>query len=170
MKMTKREVMAVIEYLHSNEYLDGYIDDGCYKYILKVFEGIGDYEELNEDCRRVLFEFDILCSEQNGRRIAYPFNYDASVLKWKKDSFKESNICPICGEEMNNIQADPLEATIDHEPPLSKRFNDGEWEKSKAYRRESYNNTELMQVICRSCNSRKGGENYKRERLIMMNV
>ena len=50
--------------------------------------------------------------------------------------------------------------TLDHEPSLSERFNEEEYKWSRAQRKKSFNDTRCLKPMCRSCNSRKGGEDY----------
>lgn len=172
MKIMKKNVVPLIDYLHNAEYNDDKLDDHQYEYLMAPLNELNDDDGLNEECRKRLFEMDILFSEKNGRQIAYPFSsYDNKVVEWKKDELKKlKNICPICKKEMNSSSGDKLEATIDHDPPLSKRFNDGEYLLNTKGRHVSYNDTSRMVILCRSCNSSKGGEDYDRKKLLTMEV
>lgn len=50
--------------------------------------------------------------------------------------------------------------TLDHTPAVSSYFNSVGWGKSRDERDRWYTDTTHLQVLCRSCNSMKGGEPF----------
>lgn len=107
----------------------------------------------------------------SARRIAYPFDYDEKVIEWKEKQFRKGTDgkleypCSGCSGKYHPVEYSDsrLELTIDHNPPLSVLFNNGDWQNDIETRRETYNNTNNMRLMCRSKNSSIGGERYKPE-------
>lgn len=171
MKIRVRDVVPIIVYLHNAGYNDDKLDDNEYTFLMEPLRKLSENDELNDECRERLYAMDILFSENNGRQIAYPFRYDNNVTTWKKTELERLKyICPKCNKPMNTFLNDKYEATIDHVPPLSTRFNEGEYLLSEEARRKSYNDPTRMTILCRHCNSSKGGVAYEREKLLRMNV
>lgn len=73
------------------------------------------------------------------------------------------------GEAANMIKADSEceechateDLTLDHIKPVSQWFNQTGYKKDRETRSQWYNDTSNLRILCRSCNSAKGGEGFE---------
>ncbi len=91
------------------------------------------------------------------RAECYPTYFNAEVMQWKADQMDQSNqfYCIDCDE-----WHDASKATIDHKISVSHHWNTVGYNSSWDDRYTFYNYIPNLQLLCRPCNSRKGGENY----------
>lgn len=129
-------------------------------------------------------------NQLDNRRIAYPFSFSS---KFREDLFKVNQelykkeiadvIDAINENDNNNLSSNNLvvcennecsytrciipitDADLDHDPPLSKRFNDGDYCKDRDKRKESFFDKTRIFIMHKSCNRSKGGEPYNEDKI-----
>jgi hypothetical protein len=148
--------------LESSIYSDQRISKYQYDYYMDRILKCKNEEQKKEVIKEIVYELDIK-KDTVARKIAYPFKFDSSVMKWVKECVIKDNkyYCVKCKKwhpyTNNNAK---LIMTLDHEPSLSKRFNEGEWKLNKEERKGSFNDIKRLQPMCMSENAKKGGEAY----------
>lgn len=95
------------------------------------------------------------------RRFYYPTSFNANVMAWREKHIRDldgtrSFYCPICKRILPAIK----NITIDHIIPVSNHWNTIGYNSNRQVRYAFYNDISNLRVICRSCNSTKGGEDY----------
>ncbi len=165
--MTKEQLLDLLaELATASIYDDNRISQAQYEGYVSQLE-TASKENLPETIRCIVYEL-LLEIPDTARRIAYPFSYSSDVIRWRDGQIKDGQyLCyackkwhPVCSETAHN-----LDLTIDHDPPLSERFNSSEFAVSREKRRDSYNDTSKMHLMCRSKNSEKGGKTYNMEKI-----
>lgn len=163
--MTKEELLELLEAMYglSGTYSDEQISEDEYLHYKQELEHSAP-ENVKELIQDIVYRLDIR-KPIVARQIAYPFRYNSYVQDWVEDQIQENAYyCSACQQLHSCDEQDMgLRMTIDHQPALSVRFNQGEWKLSKEERYRSYNDTNRMQLMCQSKNSRKGGEQYNQE-------
>ncbi len=157
MGKTSENVLEILWTLHYELgiYNENYIDYKCYKIYCDRIAAGGD-----EEAKEIWYQLNLPLMQKN-RSIAYPFRYSDDVIAWKEEQIVNGIYkCAVCGFEHNEKDGAKYEATIDHIPALSERFNDEEWKWSREERRESYNRISQMRIVCKSKNSSLGGVKY----------
>ena len=167
--MTIEELqITLLKLRDSSYYSDDHISQDQYNYyssFLTEANAMGAEAARNAIIQTV-FELDIN-RPTIARRIAYPFQYQTHVLDWRNNQIKKDDqgnqvyFCSACGCNHNMQHTDSsLDLTIDHCPPLSKLFNEGDWKNDREIRKVTYNTTGKMRLMCRAENSSIGGERY----------
>ena len=120
---------------------------------------------------------------KTNREVAYPFSFSKNfrenmfcnnqktyenelraISEETRIAMENLVVCenPICN--INNacvLRKDSCD--FDHDPPLSNRFNGGEYNWTKDERRKSFFDMSRIFIVHKTCNRHKGGESYKRE-------
>ena len=137
-----------------------------YNNLMNAINKMSDDGSNDQEVQELIYSYNIKLSNKNARNIAYPCSqYRQYVIDWKNQQRKASGyICDICKKVINNDN----DVTIDHNPPLSVRFNKEEYLMTREQREDSYNDTSRMRILCRSCNSRIGGANYDWEKIALI--
>lgn len=169
--MTEKELRMLLEHMYSiTTNIDELISKEQYEYYINRLD-TAEQDHIKDTIKEIIFELDIFFPGL-GRKIAYPFSFNREVMNWMREQIveidgKQQYYCVACkcyhDYQHNNVS---MALSIDHEPPLSKRFNDGEWKLSREKRRVSYNDTGRLQIMCQSKNSSKGGERYEEDKLM----
>lgn len=161
-QMTKSELLELLERMYDlrNSYSDEQISQAQYEYYTKRLRN-ANFDNEKETIRDIVYELDISLPIV-ARKIAYPFHFASNTLDWMSNQIVNGYYyCEGCKMWHPYRHDNPsLELTIDHEPALSVRFNSGEYKLSRQDRERSYNDTNHLQLICRSANSSKGGVPY----------
>lgn len=168
--MTEKELRDLLERMYRvSKYSDEHISKEQYEYytgLLDVAEKEGNVKDVIQE---IIYELDIALPGV-GRRIAYPFSFNSEVMNWMREQIKDGKYyCVACKTWHEYQDEDPSKVlSIDHEPPLSARFNAGEYKLSKEERRASYNDINRLQIMCQGANSAKGGPLYNKELLMQV--
>ena len=166
--MTEQDLRELLERMYNiSVYSDEHISKEQYEYYIAILDTAKNKSCVKEVIREIIFELDITLPGI-GRKIAYPFSFNTEVIEWMRSQIKDGEYyCVACGCWHKYQHDDVSKAlSIDHEPSLSKRFNDGEYKLSREERYASYNDIGRLQIMCQSQNSRKGGERYKENKLM----
>lgn len=169
--MTEQDLRKLLEHMYNiSLYSDEHISKEQYEYYINRLDA-AEKNHVEDTIKDIIFELDIFFPGL-GRKIAYPFSFNMEVMKWMRKQIveidgKQQYYCVACkcyhDYQHNNVS---MALSIDHEPSLSKRFNDGEYKLSRKERCASYNDINRLQIMCQSQNSRKGGERYKENKLM----
>lgn len=82
------------------------------------------------------------------RNMLFPSSFTGAAANMIGDGSE----CAICHSREN--------LTLDHIKPVSQWFNEKGYMCSKEVRSQWYNDTSNLRILCRSCNSSKGGEGF----------
>jgi hypothetical protein len=166
--MTEQDLRELLERMYNiSVYSDEHISKEQYEYYIAILDTAKNKSCVKEVIREIIFELDITLPGI-GRKIAYPFSFNTEVIAWMRSQIKDGEYyCVACGCWHKYQHDDVSRAlSIDHEPSLSKRFNDGEYKLSREERYASYNDISRLQIMCQSQNSSKGGVAYDKDKLM----
>lgn len=166
--MTEQDLRELLERMYNiSVYSDEHISKEQYEHYIAILDTAKKKGYVKEAIREIIFELDITLPGV-GRKIAYPFSFSTEVIAWMRSQIKDGEYYCVACRCWHKYQHDDISKalSIDHEPALSKRFNDGEYKLSREERRTSYNDINRLQIMCQSQNSSKGGDLYDREKLM----
>lgn len=170
--MNTEQIKALLKEMYelSKGYSDRRIEEHEFEFYMKMVDRANNTEELKNVLQEICYVLDIVPSK-TARKIAYPCQFNKEVINWKDENINVANgkqqyYCSACKCYHDVKTTDPgMVLSIDHEPPLSQRFNDGEYKLSREERCASYNNIKTLQIMCQRENSKKGGEKYNKEKI-----
>lgn len=165
--MTEQDLRELLEHMYNiSVYSDEHISKEQYEYYINRLDA-AEKNHVEDTIKDIIFELDIFFPGI-GRKIAYPFSFNTEVIEWMRSQIKDGEYyCVACGCWHKYQHDDVSKAlSIDHEPSLSKRFNDGEYKLSREERYASYNDISRLQIMCQSQNSSKGGVAYDKDKLM----
>lgn len=140
---TEEQLSAQVDHLFKNNLIT---EAQYYSYIEKI------YSEAGMDDSDVLTIGLVL----NIRTQCYPQSFNANVITWKNHQITHDQFyCPDCQNTLNKNMA-----TIDHINPVSHHWNTIGYNTNRETRFTFYNDITNLRLLCRSCNSAKGGEHY----------
>lgn len=166
--MTEQDLRELLEHMYNvSVYSDEHISEAQYEHYIDILDAAKKKGDVKDAIKKIIFELDITLPSV-GRKIAYPFSFTTEVIEWMRSQIKDGQYYCVACRCWHKYQHDDVSKglSIDHEPPLSKRFNEGEWQLSRKERCASYNDINRLQLMCQSKNSSKGGELYDREKLM----
>lgn len=166
--MTEKDLRELLERLYNiSVYSDEHISKEQYEHYIGVLDAAKKEGCVKDAIREIIFELDITLPTV-ARKVAYPFSFNAVVMAWMSSQIKDGEYYCVACRCWHKYQHDDASKalSIDHEPSLSKRFNDGEYKLSREERYASYNDINRLQIMCQSQNSSKGGEQYNKEKLM----
>lgn len=166
--MTEQDLRELLKYMYNlSVYSDEHISEAQYKHYVSILDTAKKEGCVKTTIKKIIFELNITLPVV-ARKIAYPFSFNAVVTGWKCSQIKDGKYYCVACECCNKYPHDDASTalSIDHEPSLSKRFNDGEYKLSREERCASYNDINRLQIMCQSQNSCKGGEPYDTEKLM----
>lgn len=170
--MNTEQIKALLKEMYelSKGYSDRGIKEHEFEHYVARLDNTNNMEELQKVIKEILYELNVMPSK-TARKIAYPCQFNKEVINWKDEKIKIANgkqqyYCSAC-ECYHDVETTDsgMALSIDHEPSLSERFNDGEWLLSREERCASYNNIETLQIMCQRENSKKGGQKYNKEKI-----
>lgn len=166
--MTEQDLRELLKHMYNlSVYSDEHISEAQYEHYIGVLDTAKKEGCVKAAIKEIIFDLDITLPVV-ARKIAYPFSFNAVVTAWMRSHIKDGEYyCVACGCWHKYQHDDVSRAlSIDHEPSLSKRFNDGEYKLSREERYAFYNDISRLQIMCQSQNSSKGGEPYDKEKLM----
>lgn len=166
--MTKEKLFEILQTLNSLPSLhEERLSDEAYE-IYKAQLKQNYYGSEAETVSNIIMQLD-LTMPVTARSLLYPSSYDSDVGAWisKQLYFNNKNKeCYFCAACQKEHVYDSFDCTVDHDPPLSVRFNREEYTYTYEERKKSYNDTTRMRLMCRSQNSSLGGIRYDRDKVL----
>lgn len=126
------------------------------------------YGSEEETVSNIIMQLD-LTMPVTARSLLYPSSYDSNVGAWIKEQLylnEKNQKCYYCAACQVGHIYDSFDCTVDHDPPLSVRFNTEEYDYTFEERKKSYNDTTRMRLMCRSQNSSMGGVRYDKDKVL----
>lgn len=105
-------------------------------------QGITDFEDESDGDQSPDYKL-------SARAMFFPSGFSGEALKLLE---QDGACCAICGATED--------LTLDHIKSVGAYFNQIGYKQTKQQRSDWYNDTSNLQILCRSCNSSKGGDRF----------